>query len=543
MPGVGRTHVASTDDAVHRSKPFQDIVQRSRNFDKSQFSALQLVYQIFRGIHRDDPAPINNDDAAASLLHFRENVRGKNNGVVPRPFLNELTYFMDLVGIQSNGGLVQYQNRRIVQQRLGETDPLFVTLGQTSVNPVSDIEDAGCVHDAGHFVGDIDPGHSFDLGDEAEVTLDCHFRIEWRAFREVADAAAYLQRVLKDIKPIDSNPACRGREVTRDGPHRRSLSRTVGTEEAKHLAGLDGEADVGDRCRRVVTFGEILNADHIKDVCLMASGPSGSGLIEAATMTLNSNEQMKNYSTLIFDAFDTVIHIDRERLPRHNIGEAIVHTTAPKVYEVYTQEDGELRFEEFVDAFLESSAEAYRRRKANLREIPSADRFRIMLELLEKDVAGFAPDFPERLAETHMEHFGPALEIRPENHQLLEWALQTGYRLAMISNFDYSPTLYQCLERHALRDIFEVIAVSDELGWRKPHPKIFNVTLKQLEIAPADALFIGDRLDIDVDGAAGAGLDSVWIDTGVQEWTPQHAQPQYTIGSLSELRAILEGGG
>ncbi len=252
---------------------------------------------------------------------------------------------------------------------------------------------------------------------------------------------------------------------------------------------------------------------------------------------------MKSYSTLIFDAFDTVIHIERKRLPEHKIGKDTGHTTAPRVYEVYTKEDGELRFEDFIDAFLESSAEAYRRRKTDLREIPSADRFRIMLELLGKDASTFAPDLPQRLAETHMEHFGAALEIRSKSHQLLEWALQAGYRLAMISNFDYSPTLYACLERYGVRNMFEVIVVSDELGWRKPHPRIFEQTLKRLEITPDDALFIGDRLDIDVDGAEASGLDSVWIDTGQQKWTPQHARPQYIVGSLSELRAILEGQG
>ncbi len=250
---------------------------------------------------------------------------------------------------------------------------------------------------------------------------------------------------------------------------------------------------------------------------------------------------MKTYSTLIFDAFDTVIHIERERLPEHKIGETTFHTTAPKVYEVYRKEGGELGFEEFAGAFLESSAEAYRRRSQDLREIPSPDRFRIMVELLHKSPVEFAPGFTERLARTHMENFQPALDIRPKSRQLLEWALGAGYRLAMISNFDYSPTLYECLEKHGVLQMFEIIVVSDEIGWRKPHPKIFEKTLEQLGIDPADALFIGDRLDIDVDGAARAGMDSAWIDTGRHEWTPRHSRPQYTIGSLGDLRGILEG--
>lgn len=249
---------------------------------------------------------------------------------------------------------------------------------------------------------------------------------------------------------------------------------------------------------------------------------------------------MKNYSTLIFDAFDTVIHIDRKQLPEHRVGERIMHTTASKVHPVYEEEAGTLAFEDFLNAFRGSFAEANRRRQADFREIPSADRFRIMLELLGKDIDAFSPDFPERLARSHMENLQSALEIRPENYQFLEWASRKEYRLAMISNWDYAPTLYYCLDRYGVRDMFEAVVVSDEVGWRKPHPHIFEHAFKELRIPPVEALFVGDRLEIDVDGAAGSGMDAAWIDTGQQEWSPEHATPRFRIGSLPELVPILE---
>ena len=249
---------------------------------------------------------------------------------------------------------------------------------------------------------------------------------------------------------------------------------------------------------------------------------------------------MKNYSTLIFDAFDTVIHIDRKQLPEHRVGERIMHTTASKVHPVYEEEAGPLAFEDFLNAFRGSFAEANRRRQADFREIPSADRFRIMLELLGKDIDAFSPDFPERLARSHMENLQSALEIRPENYQFLEWASRKEYRLAMISNWDYAPTLYYCLDRYGVRDMFEAVVVSDEVGWRKPHPHIFEHAFKELRIPPVEALFVGDRLEIDVDGAAGSGMDAAWIDTGQQEWSPEHATPRFRIGSLPELVPILE---
>ena len=43
-----------------------------------------------------------------------------------------------------------------------------------------------------------------------------------------------------------------------------------------------------------------------------------------------------NYTTLIFDAFDTVIHINTSKLPTLNIDGKEISTTAPAVYEAYT---------------------------------------------------------------------------------------------------------------------------------------------------------------------------------------------------------------
>ena len=251
---------------------------------------------------------------------------------------------------------------------------------------------------------------------------------------------------------------------------------------------------------------------------------------------------MKTYSTLIFDAFDTVIHINRQRLPEHKAGAGTAHTTAPRVHPVYEEEAGRLAFEDFLSAFRESFAEANRRRRADFREIRSPDRFRIMLELLGKDIDAFSQDFPERLARTHMEGLQEALEIRPESHQFLEWASRKDYRLAMISNWDYSPTLYYCLEQYGVRDMFEAVVVSDEVGWRKPHPHIFEHAFERLRIQPSEALFVGDRLEIDVDGAVGSGMDAAWVDTGQQEWTPAHAVPRFRIAGLLELAPLLEEG-
>ena len=87
------------------------------------------------------------------------------------------------------------------------------------------------------------------------------------------------------------------------------------------------------------------------------------------------------------------------------------------------------------------------------------------------------------------------------------------------------------------------IVVSDEVGWRKPHPEIFSRALADLGVTPAEALFVGDRADIDVVGAQRLGMPSVWINRDARPLPPGIAPPDYEVRDLSELSRIVQGRG
>ena len=109
----------------------------------------------------------------------------------------------------------------------------------------------------------------------------------------------------------------------------------------------------------------------------------------------------------------------------------------------------------------------------------------------------------------------------------------------MVSNFDYTPTAMGVLEREGIADLFETIVVSDEVGWRKPKPLIFELALARLGLDAADALFVGDRIDIDVAGAQGVGMGSAWINPERTALPPDVQPPDYEIRDLAELGPIL----
>ena len=52
----------------------------------------------------------------------------------------------------------------------------------------------------------------------------------------------------------------------------------------------------------------------------------------------------------------------------------------------------------------------------------------------------------------------------PSHHVALLTEMRRHYRLAVVSNFDYSPTCLAILEREGLAPLFETIVISDEVG-------------------------------------------------------------------------------
>ena len=86
---------------------------------------------------------------------------------------------------------------------------------------------------------------------------------------------------------------------------------------------------------------------------------------------------------------------------------------------------------------------------------------------------------------------------------------------------------------------FFVGAVSaSEYGVAKPDPRIFHAAASQAGVASVDVLHVGDDAALDVLGALGAGMQTVWVNRAQQVWS--HAeQPHRMVESLEELVALF----
>lgn len=81
--------------------------------------------------------------------------------------------------------------------------------------------------------------------------------------------------------------------------------------------------------------------------------------------------------------------------------------------------------------------------------------------------------------------------------------------------------------------------VSETFGSKKPARAIFDAAAAHLGVSPAQILFVGDNPAVDILGAQAAGMKAAWLHRN-QPWPEElDGEPDFVIGSLSELAALL----
>jgi len=154
-----------------------------------------------------------------------------------------------------------------------------------------------------------------------------------------------------------------------------------------------------------------------------------------------------------------------------------------------------------------------------------------------------------------------SLRIRiPESRPLFEDTLSTlaalqqrGYRLGIVTNRIHGgPPFQEDLHTLGLDRFFrpEAIAVSSDLGLRKPHPGMFLHALKGLDASPEESLMVGDSLAADILGAQGLGIFAVWKRKKkipkrdyFERYLRGEIVPDLIIDHLHELLEIFQGAG
>ncbi|GCE11228.1 HAD family hydrolase [Tengunoibacter tsumagoiensis] len=127
------------------------------------------------------------------------------------------------------------------------------------------------------------------------------------------------------------------------------------------------------------------------------------------------------------------------------------------------------------------------------------------------------PEQPRPLAEELFEAFripiAASRVLFEDVHSTLTVLQERNFLLGIVTNRHWGGQPFiDGMKQMGLLTYFapEKMAISADLCLRKPHPGIFEYALQALEVAPEEAVMIGDSLRADIAGAQRLNIYSVW---------------------------------
>ena len=104
--------------------------------------------------------------------------------------------------------------------------------------------------------------------------------------------------------------------------------------------------------------------------------------------------------------------------------------------------------------------------------------------------------------------FERAVHLYPETGAVLEALKAAGYLMAIVSNGSDQ----QRLARHlGIDGFFATIIGSSHVGFKKPHPRIYQLALSRLGVGPHHVLMVGDDVEADVLGPERLGITGIHL--------------------------------
>jgi HAD superfamily hydrolase (TIGR01509 family) len=253
-------------------------------------------------------------------------------------------------------------------------------------------------------------------------------------------------------------------------------------------------------------------------------------------------ELLDGIEVVCFDLFNTLVRIDRQRLPPLEWDGATVRSTIPVLHDrIFARRGVDLH--ELVRAIRSLWEEVQAELRAaestedeRWREVPAVEKYRRLLRRLGTVEEDEVPRLAELIANTHHEMLVSASLVVEGAEEVLARVRGRGVPTVLVSNWDHARAGSAMLAQTRLAPLLDHVVISEAVGFRKPHPKIFEEALAPFSAEPQAALHVGDLAEADAWGAGRLGFRTVWIDLGEEGWPDAFVPaPSLTVARLTDL--------
>jgi HAD superfamily hydrolase (TIGR01549 family) len=112
--------------------------------------------------------------------------------------------------------------------------------------------------------------------------------------------------------------------------------------------------------------------------------------------------------------------------------------------------------------------------------------------------------------------------------------------MGVLSNHHYPTAEVEHLKRLRIAQYFSRIMISAQVGLRKPDPRFFAMCLASMNVRPQQAVFVGDSLTYDVEGAKRTGMYSILVaDHAAAREGESSVVPDFVVHDLMEVPYII----
>ena len=209
------------------------------------------------------------------------------------------------------------------------------------------------------------------------------------------------------------------------------------------------------------------------------------------------------------------------------------HETLLELCHTYNLKDkGISNYEEFIKNYKNHNEQLWDLYRVNKISQQDLRRERFLRALADYNVVD--PLLAEKIGEDYISICPKKNKLFPDTIEVLAY-LANKYTMHIITN-GFEKVQHIKLKHSNLEKYFDKVITSEQVGVKKPNPKIFEFALEQANASAEESIMIGDDLPVDILGADDVGMQGVYFNPHKLA----HKQDVvHEIFSLNELMALL----
>ncbi len=191
-----------------------------------------------------------------------------------------------------------------------------------------------------------------------------------------------------------------------------------------------------------------------------------------------------------------------------------------------------VRFDDFIRSYKPINHKYWKLYRED--KVSKADlRFNRLIEAFDELNYKVSDDLIHTLAKEY-------IDFLPNHNMLFDGAidilsyLKPKYKMHIITN-GFEEVQHKKMKNSDLLPFFDKIITSEEVGVKKPNPKIFHYALEKSDASPEESIMIGDNFEADILGAKNVGMYTIFCKFNGEVAT----EKVITVSKLGQIKNYL----